>query len=85
MDRIDNSWHEAEQGYRAFLLRCWQERALKTGGGPDECFVWRFALVPINNDQQVMGFGCLLDLLTFLNEEFKGTGKDVLQGFPQLP
>jgi hypothetical protein len=76
---IDNSWQEGKQSYRAFLLRCWQERDIENGGEPDQSLVWRFALVRLNDKSRKKGFACLADLQIFLNEEFKGTGKESSQ------
>jgi len=66
MDVIDNSWQEGELGYRAFLLRCWQEEDLENGGEPDESLVWRFALVQINGRSRAKGFASLEELVDHL-------------------
>ncbi len=72
MTGLDNSWQEGELGYCAFLLRCWQERELEDGGEPDESFVWRFALVPLNGRSSKKGFACLEELFAYLREKLTG-------------
>jgi hypothetical protein len=79
MAGIDNGWQEGKQGYRAFLLRCWQERDVENVGEPEKSLVWRFALVQLNDQSSKKGFACLEDLQIFLNMEFKGTGKESSQ------
>jgi hypothetical protein len=58
-----------ESGYRAFLLRCWQE----PGAGPDGKPAWRFALVRPGGVGTRRGFASLEDLVAFLREELEGT------------
>jgi hypothetical protein len=54
-----------ELGYRAFLLRCWQE----VGGGPDGETVWRFSLGQPGDEGRGRGFASLGALLAFLQKE----------------
>lgn len=61
----DEEWQTTAVGrknYRAFLLRCWQEKA----GGRS---VWRFTLVQINSGQSKHGFAELDELINYLNAE----------------
>jgi len=55
----------SDLGYRAFLLRCWQEA---TGGHDDEP-VWRFGLVQAGHEGSGRGFASLEALMAFLHEE----------------
>lgn len=75
MDGLENSWQEGEQGYRAFLLRCWQEEDLENGGEPGEPFVWRFALVQLNGHSSTKGFACLEDLFDYLRGQLIHAGR----------
>jgi len=56
-----------ELGYRAFLLRCWQE----VGGGPDGEPVWRFRLVQPDDQGSGRGFASLDALVAHLREELE--------------
>jgi hypothetical protein len=49
--------------YRSYLIRCWREG---TAG------VWRYSVEDIFDEQQRRGFGCVADLLVFLQEELAG-------------
>ncbi|HEX6304549.1 MAG TPA: hypothetical protein VFZ76_10195 [Anaerolineales bacterium] len=50
------------KNYRAFLLRCWQEKVAGTS-------VWRFTLVQINGGQSKHGFAGMEELVDYLNAE----------------
>ena len=50
------------KNYRAFLLRCWREKA---DGGAE----WRFTLVQINGGQTRQGFAGLEELMDYLSAE----------------
>ena len=52
------------KNYRAFLLRCWQEKA-------DGAGVWRFTLVQINGGQSKHGFAGLEELMIYLTAELE--------------
>ena len=54
-------------GYRAFLLRCWQE----AGAGPDGEPAWRFALARPGGERTQRGFASLEALMAFLREELE--------------
>jgi hypothetical protein len=56
-------------GYRAFLLRCWQE----PGAGPNGEPPWRFALLQPGDEGIRRGFASLEDLVAFLRQELEGT------------
>ena len=67
MSISDEEWQIAaasRQHYRAFLLRCWQEKA-------DGTAVWRFTLVQINGVQTRQGFAGLDELMNYLSAELK--------------
>ena len=67
MSISDEEWQTAAAGrqhYRAFLLRCWQE---KTDGGA----AWRFTLVQINGVQTRQGFAGLDELVNYLSAELE--------------
>jgi hypothetical protein len=65
----ENNWHDAGRNYRSFLLRCWQEDDLVNGREPGVHFVWRFALVPIDDQSNARGFACLEELFAYLGAE----------------
>ena len=50
--------------YRAYLLRCWQERTDNEGQ-----LDWRFALISLTEIQTRHGFGSLAVLVDFLQDE----------------
>ena len=77
MAGIEDTWQEGEQNYRAFLLRCWLESELKNGGQPDDSFVWRFALVRINDHSSTKGFTCLEELVVHLRGQLSQAERDV--------
>jgi hypothetical protein len=54
-----------ESGYRAYLLRCWQEE----GAGPDGEPAWRFTLGQPGDEGRRRGFASLEALVVFLQEE----------------
>lgn len=54
----------SEQKYRAFLLRCWPEKA--NGGS-----TWRFSLVHVENSQTKVGFNSLEELVYYLQNVLK--------------
>jgi hypothetical protein len=61
----EEQWQSTAAGrknYRAFLLRCWQEKA-------DGSSVWRFTLVKINGGQSKHGFAGMEELVDYLNAE----------------
>ena len=67
MSISDEEWQTAAAGrqhYRAFLLRCWQEKA--DGGA-----AWRFTLVQINGVQTRQGFAGLDELVNYLSAELE--------------
>ena len=76
MAGIDNSWQQGKQGYRAFLLRCWLERDVENGGEPDQSFVWRFALVRLNDQSRKKGFACLEELFDYLHGQLRQAGEE---------
>jgi len=57
-----------ESGYRAFLLRCWQE----AGTGPDGEPAWRFTLGQPGDEGRRRGFPSLEALMAFLRTELEG-------------
>jgi hypothetical protein len=56
-----------EQKYRAFLLRCWQDEAIK----PEGEVVWRFTLVHFDGKQTKKGFARLEELVSYLRAELE--------------
>lgn len=61
----DEEWKvtaASRKNYRAFLLRCWREKA---DGGAE----WRFTLVQINGGQSRQGFAGLEELMDYLGAE----------------
>ena len=75
MTCIENRWQDGAQNCRAFLLRCWQEEEPENGGEPGEYFVWRFALVPLNDRSSRKGFVCLEDLFDYLHGQLSQAGR----------
>ena len=61
-----------DPGYRAFLLRCWQE----AGAGPDGKPAWRFALARAGGEGTRRGFASLEALVAFLREELAPAGRE---------
>jgi hypothetical protein len=59
---------EKDEGYRAYLLRCWQERGSGTDGGSP----WRFAVEEVFGERRQQGFGSLEALVAFLSSELAG-------------
>jgi hypothetical protein len=59
-------------GYRAYLLRCWQE----AGAGPDGEPAWRFALVQAGDERHGRGFASLEALVAYLREELAAASGD---------
>ena len=55
----------ARLGYRAFLLRCWQE----PGAGPDGAPAWRFALLQLDGEETKRGFASLEALCAYVRTE----------------
>jgi hypothetical protein len=53
---------EKDEGYRAYLLRCWQEGGSGTDGGSP----WRFAVEEVFGERRQQGFGSLEALVAFL-------------------
>ena len=74
MDGIDISWQEGEPSYQSYLLRCWQEEDIGSGGEPQDSPDWRFALVRLHDDRQKKGFACLEELVAFFQSEFGKIG-----------
>lgn len=66
---VEDTWQEGEQNYRAFLLRCWQESELENGGESDESFVWRFALVQLDDRSNTNCLTCLEELVDHLRDQ----------------
>ena len=65
---------EKNYPYRAYLVRCWQEREAAPGQEP----CWRFWVEEILHDEQPRkGFSSLSALTTFLRAELAG-GEDEL-------
>ena len=60
-----------ELGYRAFLLRCWQEAGAGPGGVP----AWRFALMQPGDEGTRRGFASLDELVAFLRKELAATSR----------
>ncbi|MGD2145114.1 MAG: hypothetical protein PVH41_00295 [Anaerolineae bacterium] len=58
------------EGYRAYLLRCWQER----DSGTDRASPWRFAVEEVFGERRRQGFGSLEALLSFLRVELARQG-----------
>ena len=56
-----------ESGYRAFLLRCWQEM----GTRPEDEPVWRFALMQAGDHGSGRAFANLEALVAFLQMELR--------------
>jgi hypothetical protein len=56
-----------DPGYRAFLLRCWQEPGARPHGEP----AWRFALARAGVEGPPRGFARLEALVAFLREELE--------------
>jgi hypothetical protein len=54
-----------DDGYRAYLLRCWQER----DAGTDRGSPWRFAVEEVFGERRRQGFGSLEALVSFLSSE----------------
>ena len=54
-----------DPGYRAFLLRCWQEPGAGPGGEP----AWRFALARAGDEGTLRGFAGLEALVAALQRE----------------
>jgi hypothetical protein len=61
---------EKDEGYRAYLLRCWQEG----GAGTDRGCPWRFAVEEVFGERRQQGFGSLEALLAFLRGELASEG-----------
>jgi hypothetical protein len=53
------------QLYRAYLLRCWQERDIAQDGGAR----WRFSLEEVLHKEPRQGFESLETLVAFLQDE----------------
>jgi hypothetical protein len=58
--------------YRAYLLRCWQERDGETDKGP----LWRFAVEEIFGERRQHGFASLEALVAFLKVEMTSGGSE---------
>ncbi len=56
---------ERVEPYRAYLLRCWQEKVTS----PTEKPAWRFSIEDILGERQRQGFSRLEELVTFLRTE----------------
>jgi hypothetical protein len=54
---------EENDPYRAYLLRCWQER------GRDQEFLWRFSVEDIFGERRRQGFNSLEAVVAFLSVE----------------
>lgn len=54
-----------ELGYRAYLLRCWQE----AGAGPTGEPAWRSVLVQAGDERHRRGFASLEGMVAYLREE----------------
>jgi hypothetical protein len=61
---------EKDEGYCAYLLRCWQER----DPGTDRGDPWRFAVEEVFGERRRQGFGSLEALLAFLRVELTSKG-----------
>jgi hypothetical protein len=61
-----------DDGYRAYLLRCWQERGTGTGEGSP----WRFAVEEVFGERRQQGFGSLEALVAFLRGELTSEGSN---------
>ena len=66
---------ENNDPYRAYLLRCWQEREAAPGQEPP----WRFSVEEILGERRRKGFSSLRALITFLRTELAG-GEEVPAG-----
>ena len=64
MSGSKNNWQDAGRNGRSYLLRCWQEG--QPSGGDPGALIWRFALVPIDDQSNPKGFACLEDLFGYL-------------------
>ena len=53
------------ENYRAYLLRCWQEKQVDPNGLP----IWRFTLVQVGANQAARGFASLENLTNYLQKE----------------
>lgn len=51
------------ENYRAYLLRCWQEKEVE----PGRQSAWRFTLVQLGGNQTKRGFANLENLMNFLD------------------
>jgi len=60
-----------ESGYRAYLLRCWQEAAAGPGGEP----AWRFTLLQAGGGGTQRGFASLEALVMHLRRELVAAGR----------
>jgi CRISPR/Cas system endoribonuclease Cas6 (RAMP superfamily) len=56
---------EKNELYRAYLLRCWQER----DAGTDQEPLWRFSVEDVFGERRPQGFGSLEALIEFLRVE----------------
>ena len=56
---------EKNEPYRAYLLRCWQERDVGTNQEP----LWRFSVEDVFGERRRQGFGNLEALVAFLRVE----------------
>ena len=54
-----------DPSYRAYLLRCWQEKQVESSGLP----TWRFTLVRVGTNQAARGFASLENLTNYLQME----------------
>jgi hypothetical protein len=61
---------EQDELYRAYLLRCWQER----DGGAYEGRLWRFTVEEIFGERRRHGFASLEALASFLRVELTREG-----------
>ena len=63
---------DPDPGYRAYLLRCWQE----AGAGPHGEPAWRFALARAGDVGTPRGFAGLEALVAFLREDLAAADRE---------
>ena len=64
------------ENYRAYLLRCWQEKQVEPSGLP----TWRFTLVQVGTNRAAKGFASLENLTNYLQRELAASENAGLKG-----
>lgn len=75
MDELVGAMRE-KKPYKAFLLRCWEEREASLDRKPR----WRFSIEEVGREKRQRGFHQLQDLLTFLEQQMERSTGDTPHG-----